>query len=662
MISGEVPTGTTLPLRHRSDIDGLRAFAIVPVLCFHAGLGLPGGFVGVDIFFVISGYLISSILLRDCANGHYSILGFYDRRIRRIFPALVAVLIATTVAALFILLPSELRSYASSLLYAVLFSSNLWFWSTTNYFGDPNIDIPLLHTWSLAVEEQFYILWPLVVMVLAKLPRRHALALVIVALVASLLLSQWLTVKSPTTAFYLLPSRAWELLIGAALALLPPADARHRRWLRWAGVLGLVLIGYAVLFFYETMLFPGFWALVPCIGTALLLYSGSAGGPAARLLSWRPLVAIGLISYSLYLWHWPILSLSQLWLGHALTLPEKLAAVAASVLLAGLSWRYVEQPFRHARERSSAAQWRTAATGLAAIAVFAALGSAMLATKGLPQRLPALALHYDEAGRSFPRGKLPGCALIDAAAPARLDKACFAAATPTPSAILWGDSHAMQLKDALATRLATRGVALRSVTKTGCGPFAGAVQLDQVGDPNPACATFNARMLADIVAHPEIREVYISGRWGKFLGPGAGGAANGYLRLHAGEPHDSTISRRAFIASVDTTVATLQRAGKTVTLIGPSPEFATSVSKCMARQAWRGHDYPACDSDLGKRPEIVAANAILRAIATARHVAYVDLLGRLCVGLRCPTGRDTTLFFRDENHLSTAGAEFALLH
>jgi peptidoglycan/LPS O-acetylase OafA/YrhL len=646
---------------HRRDIDGLRAFAIVPVVCFHAGLGLRGGFVGVDIFFVISGYLISSILFRDGAAGRASILGFYDRRIRRIFPALAVVLVATTAASLFILLPSELIGYAHSLLYAVLFSSNIWFWATTNYFGDPNIDIPLLHTWSLAVEEQFYILWPLVVLVLAKLPRRLTLAVVLAALVVSLLLSQWLTVKSPTTAFYMLPSRAWELLIGATLALLPAAGVRHRRWLGAAGVLGLALICYAVTVFYETMPFPGFAALVPCLGTALLLYAGAADGPATRLLSWRPLVAIGLISYSLYLWHWPILSLSQLWLGHALTLAEKLAAVALSVVLAGLSWRYVEQPFRHTRDRSRAAQWRTAAVGLATIAAFAAVGGGLAAANGLRQRLPALALTYDDAGRSFPNGKLPGCVLVDAAAAARLDATCFADAHPQPTAVLWGDSHALQVKDALAALLAARGgTALRSVTVNGCAPFAGAVQLDQVGDANNACAAFNDRMLATIAARPEIREVYISGRWGKFLGLASSGINNGYLRRDPHAPRNSTTSRSAFIVSVDTMVATLQRAGKTVTIIGPSPEFATSVSKCMARQAWSGHDYARCDADLGARPEIIEGNRILRAIAAARHAHYVDLLKRLCTGLHCATGRGNTLFFRDENHLTTAGARFGM--
>ncbi|MDF0490643.1 acyltransferase family protein [Sphingomonas sp. H39-1-10] len=648
-------------VRHRRrDIDGLRAFAIVPVLLFHAGLGLPGGFVGVDIFFVISGYLISSVLFRAAAARRFSILDFYDRRIRRIFPALFVVLAATTLAALVILLPSELYAYGWSLLWAVLFSSNIWFWKTTNYFGDPNIDLPLLHAWSLAVEEQFYIVWPLVVLALAKLRRRTALAVVLGALVASLLLSQWLTVKSPTSAFYLLASRSWELLVGAILVLLPPPPPGHQRALATAGIAGLALIAYAVVFFHETMLFPGFAALMPCLGAALLLYAGQADGPATRLLTWSPLVGIGLISYSLYLWHWPLLSLSQLALGHTLSAAEAAVALAASLLLAILSWRYVERPFRSVHDRDAAEQRRTAAAGIAAIAVFAGAAGILLAAQGLPQRLSPLARQYDMAAKSLAHRDLPGCGLAGPSVPADLLKRCFAAARPEPSVVLWGDSHALHIKDALADRLQARGLALRSITKNGCAPFPGATQLDQVGDPNPACAEFNNAILAAIGADPAIRHVYISGRWGKFLAPGGGGTTNGYLRLRPGEPIGRATSRHAFIASVRGTVLRLRRAGKAVTLIGPTPEFAVSVPKCMARTVWLGSDPRRCDADLATRAEIPEANTLLHALARQTGAGYIDALQRLCGGPRCAAGIGTTLFFRDENHLSAAGARHVL--
>src|SRR5438045_534304 len=337
---------------YRPDVDGLRGIAVVPVVLYHYGVpGFGGGFVGVDVFFVISGYLITELIYAEMRAGRFSIVHFYERRIRRIFPALFALLFFVTIAASVLLFPRDLRQYAKSLWATAVFGSNFSFWRQAGYF-DTAADLkPILHTWSLAVEEQFYLVWPAILFGLVYLGRAVSRWRMIVVICTILVLSLAESVRelqsAPTAAFYLLPSRMWELMLGAVLAV---ADLPRTGSLMIRNALataGLVLIAWAVCTYNADTPFPALAAVAPCLGAALLIYTGEEGGTApSRILSTGFLVFVGLISYSLYLWHWPLYVFARYYIDRPLSPPLAITLMLVSVLLGWLSYRFVEQPFR----------------------------------------------------------------------------------------------------------------------------------------------------------------------------------------------------------------------------------------------------------------------------------------------------------------------------
>ena len=364
---------------YRPDIDGLRAIAVLAVVLFHIGLApLGGGYVGVDIFFVISGYLITGIVKREMEENRFTFASFYERRARRILPALFFLLLVGFGLALWVSMPQDLANYGASGAAAVLFSSNIYFFLKTNYFDAAAEFQPLLHTWSLAVEEQFYFLFPPVLWLAIRMKRIKAVVLTILAL--SLLLSVLVSARAPSFAFYLLPTRAWELMMGAALALgmVPwPSSQRMNEGLSVAALIGL---GAAIFFFNDETVFPGIAAVLPCGAAAVLIQSGATSDSLVRrLLSNRLMVGIGLISYSLYLWHWILLAFARQALA-TLELPMiwAVGVFIGSFVMAYLSWRVVEQPFRN-KSHFSRARIFALSGGLGAI-VCGILASAYLTT------------------------------------------------------------------------------------------------------------------------------------------------------------------------------------------------------------------------------------------------------------------------------------------
>ncbi|GAA5483640.1 acyltransferase family protein [Haloferula sargassicola] len=432
-------------LVYRSDIDGLRAIAVLGVLLFHAGFGCPGGYTGVDIFFVISGFLITSHILRDLDKGSFSLVLFWEKRMRRIFPALFVVVLAVFAGSLVIHLPKDARDVAGVGLSLMLMASNVRLWLTTNYFASTAEAKPLLHTWSLSVEEQFYLFMPVVVLLLFRFRGRRLVAAAMVAGIVLSLAASVIAVRTERVAtFFLLPTRAWELLAGAVLAVVPrPKESFWRTGGAW---LGLVLVLLPLGLYGPKTLFPGLAAVPPVLGSSLLIWSGVSSGAGrlsgvGRMLSWKPLVGIGLISYSLYLWHWPLLSFI-----HYLEIWDESVMLRAAVLglsfpLAYLSYRFVETPFRRkAVFRSRRSVFVGGATAVAAITVFCGFA---LRSGGFPRRLDPSARGY-AAGMSdfkYTRSNEPGDV------PGKLLK--FGPETEDLSVLLWGDSHAMALAPAV---------------------------------------------------------------------------------------------------------------------------------------------------------------------------------------------------------------------
>ncbi len=344
-------------LTYRPEIDGLRAIAVLAVLFFHTKLGFPGGFIGVDVFFVISGFLITSLVIKDLEEGSFTLVRFWERRARRILPALLVAAVVTILAGGLLLLPLHFMDLGKSAVFLAAFIANFYYYLGTGYFAGPSEEKPLLHTWSLAVEEQFYFVIPILLLGLFRSPRlrrRRALLLVFgIGFLVSLLISiSWVT-KHPAASFFLLPSRAWELLMGSLVALLPSnAIPSNRNFREAASYLGLGGILIPCFFYDKHVLFPGVAAIPPCLGTALIIWSNGVGKTRGdltslgRLLSLRWVVFIGLISYSLYLWHWPLVAYTNYWSLKPTPLFWKWLIVLLSFILAVFSWKYVETPFR----------------------------------------------------------------------------------------------------------------------------------------------------------------------------------------------------------------------------------------------------------------------------------------------------------------------------
>ena len=528
-------------VKYRPDIDGLRALAVIPVVWFHSDLpGLPGGFTGVDTFFVISGYLITLIIHREMNSGSFRFSHFYERRFRRIAPALVTVLATSSVAAFGLLLPYELGEFARAEAAAMAMVSNIFFWRTGGYFALADYVVPLLHTWSLGVEEQFYLLFPAILFAASRIgvPRRTVAAIAAISFALSIVG----TVLSPAATFYLLPTRAWELMIGASLALgLVHVPRRVREGAGWVGVVLLIL---AVLFIASSDPFPGWRALLPAIGAALIIGSG----PQTRIggiLASAPLRYVGKISYSLYLWHWPVFVFLRHWQAAThLSVSLALGGVALSFALSAASYRYIEQP---ARKRSTRFRSVILACTAAAAAILASILLA-LTTNGLPGRLPASVVSV--ASRHFAGAPLSH-SCTDAGFATALHRCRIGPPGPT-SFIVWGDSHASAVSEGVALGLDRGGVIMSA---SACPPSGNWISPGLRGRDIAACRKLNRETLGFIDRHPAVSTVVLSAYWSQ------------YERL----------GERAFWNGIQQTIDRLRLRGKVVILLSGIPDPGSDV-------------------------------------------------------------------------------------
>src|ERR1017187_5078930 len=501
---------------HRPDIDGLRALAVLPVLLFHARLGCPGGFVGVDIFFVISGYLITSIILKELNAGTFSLIRFWERRIRRILPAFVVVVLATFVAGWFYFLPEDLAKLGKATVAQATLLSNFYFYQQwlagKNYFAPAVDPSPLQHTWSLAVEEQFYLLFPMLLVFLAR-SRGRAMTIMLVAMaIISLLLSSLGVGIFPAATFYLLPARSWELLTGALLALI-----RGRFVLNWqtreaAGLLGFCLTFYAIFSYDKYDPFPGAAAIPPCLGAALIIMSSEAQlSFVGRILAFKPFVFIGLISYSLYLWHYPLLEFLKYPYPLGPRSPRAQAlTLLVSTILAIVTWKYVETPFRKRRVFSKQPHLFTFA-GVSVLLMFL-LGMLVINGNGIPSRYSGKYFSYVVSRKHITF--LNSTSLLKAQA-GQFPMLGDVQATNQPIGLLiWGDSHAMVLTpvlDELCRRFSWRGV---QATHSLTAPVLNYVSTEAV-ELHGDSPMFN-RAVLDYIGKKHVRNVIIAAYWRRY--------------------------------------------------------------------------------------------------------------------------------------------------
>jgi peptidoglycan/LPS O-acetylase OafA/YrhL len=462
-------------MNYRPEIDGLRAVAVVPVILFHAGFGaFGGGYVGVDVFFVISGYLITSIILSEHAAGRFSLLRFYERRARRILPALFLVMAACLPFAWLWLMPSDMKDFSKSLAAVAVFASNVLFYRESGYFDAANELKPLLHTWSLAVEEQYYLLFPLLLLLALRLGRRSAVSLLAAVAAVSLGLAEWGSTRRPEATFYLLHTRLWELLIGGFVAFHFSSTTRGAdaptavgSGIREAlGIAGIALIGYAVLRYDRYTPYPSLYALVPTLGTALIILFSSGRTLVGRVLGSRLLAGIGLVSYSAYLWHQPIFAFARHRVAGEPT-PILLAGLSvAAIALAYLSWRFVERPFRN---RQVVATTVVVRAGLFGTALFLGLGLLGVVADGFRQRFPQDLYPLIEPAKSGEEYACKGGRSRKLGPSVRLCE--FGDLDSSTTLVLYGDSHARSLFTALDAALKERKIRGVRVHNAACGPI-----------------------------------------------------------------------------------------------------------------------------------------------------------------------------------------------
>ncbi|TIX26095.1 acyltransferase family protein [Mesorhizobium sp.] len=611
-------------MNYRRDIDGLRAVAVLPVVLYHFGVSaIPGGFTGVDIFFVISGYLISGSLLDDLERGQFSIGRFYWRRARRILPALTFVIVLASIAAWFILLPSDLHEFSLSAIAASTFWSNIYFWKTTNYFSIDAELRPLLHTWSLSVEEQYYIFAPILLYLIYRYASKRWLTVLLPLAVGSFALAVIATSLAPTAGFYLLPTRMWELALGAMLMLRKPPVLANRLAMDLIGLAGFALIAFGFLTISQSDPFPGYNALFPCIGTALLIYAGqdNVDGPApvaTRVLRLAPLVWVGLVSYSLYLVHWPINSFVHYLSLKAIGVPTIIAMTVTSFALAAFSWKYVEQPFR--QKRAYTAPLPIFAFSATAIALLCAGGLAGALSNGFPQRFPDFSTERIRVGDwrngvCFYEGgtRIEDWNLAD----------CTRTTGFATNVLLWGDSFAAHYVSGLEPNAQKIQANVIQYTYAGCPP-----DLTYFSYARPACTRFNERALS-IIHDANIQAVILSGRWTDYQARGFGGL-------------QKTIDR-------------LREMGVKVYTVGQSPEFIADVQK-IAFFAKREH-VGTTAWPMAMDPDINA-----RVLPFTKGADFIDPLTYLCDSAGCSYADAKTkqfLYF-DYGHFSSAGATLAI--
>jgi peptidoglycan/LPS O-acetylase OafA/YrhL len=618
--------------KYRPDIDGIRALAVLAVVIFHAKLGLSGGYAGVDVFFVISGFLITGIILRELKHGTFSFLSFWERRIRRILPALAAVTAAILAAGWFLLVPDDYRSLGRQILALVLCASNVQLYREDGYFATRSEEKPALHTWSLSVEEQFYLAAPFLLWLAFRWNRQKAIPATLATITAlSFALAVYASYRKPSAAFFLLPFRAWELGVGSLLALAP--ILRSRLLCNAASWTGLVLILATFLFYPEGIRFPGVTALPPVMGTALLIWAG-CGNPSPqplpnRLLSLRPFVWIGLISYSLYLWHWPVFAF-QKYLGFSMANPLTQALLALATLLpAWLSYRFVETPFRRksilptTRKAFAFGGITAAALVTAAVALIFSRGAefrlspeaALIARSGAPIKYRIELNPQDIPERLVPFGSPDGKTTL----------------------FVWGDSHAMALLPAIDEAAGELGIKGFAAAHSSTAPVLNYYIPSRWG-LNELAPAFNRKVLDHIASIAKTTTV-------------------GVLLVARWKGHVREASMNEFEQALQITIRELNSSQSKVFLVKEVPSFPFSPPKAMPLADLLGKPVDTYRTSLNAHRQAQASldDVFARLMPPGIEVLDPAPIFSSADGLIYPADGQGSLW-QDSHHLSTHGS------
>ncbi|MGY4491788.1 acyltransferase family protein [Pseudomonas sp. TE3610] len=630
-------------LGYRRDIDGLRALAVSMVVLFHYGIpGFTGGFVGVDVFFIISGYLITSIIWRQREAGQFSFIDFWTRRARRILPALFTVMACCLALGWWLLTPDEYVQLGRSVLYQAMFASNILFRSQDGYFETASDLKPLLHTWSLSVEEQFYIVFPLLLGLLIRFSRHWRWWLLALALL-SLALSIRAVDRHPAAAFFLLHMRAWELLAGGLLAVLPTGRRVMANWIcQAASLVGLAMLALATFTYDQSTAFPGLAALLPVLGTLAIIWaSGQQPTWVGRLLGSKVLVGIGLISYSWYLWHWPVHVFARYAAVDGLTGGQVFVLLVLSLLLAYVSWRWVEQPFR--RMGSGQAPRKVLACALGALLMLGFVGKGLVVFDGVPTRLSDQALRYADAAH-WNDGQMQCMSDKKTARP----MCTFGPPTAnTPSILVWGDSHAAGLEPALRMAARAHGQAASLASRSGCIPVPAL-------EAQSACRHFNERTLEHASAK-EVTDVVIAARWSLYLYGDERGDDTQVIRAPGSRAVDSVYAEKQLQSHLQALVTRLRAGGRRVWLVKEAPLQKHRVPHQLSRLAMLGR---AADGQGRPLADHLARQAFIdrlfRQMAEADpQVKVIDPTPALCAeGGICRMEAGGESLYMDDNHYS----------
>lgn len=632
--------------KYRPDIDGLRALAVLPVILFHAKIpGFSGGYVGVDIFFVISGYLITSILLRDLENQRFSIATFYERRIRRIFPALFAVLLFSTLIAAALFAPSDFAAFGKGLISVTAFVSNFVLLrgpEAAGYFDRAADWKPFLHAWSLAIEEQFYLFFPIALFMAFRWFRHRLVAALVGASLLSFAANILLTKYRPAMAFYMLPPRAWELLLGSLLAARAIPHVTRRSWREAAGILGLVMIVGSVAAFSNDTVFPGFAALLPCLGATLVIYSGESGDCfSKRVLSSGILVLFGVISYSLYLWHWPLIVFGRFFVSAELDGPQTAVVLALSFVFAMLSFVFVESPFRSKRfTRHQMFQFAAVA-----MTITVAAGVSIQLTEGVPGRFDAATRQL--VLRNFERQSdyQDVCTNYKVNVQRWADvNVCSMGPEASHKIFFWGDSHVQQLYPAV-NELYKHGdlasLSVRFAVANGCPPTE---HMNNTGN-GYHCDSF-ASVAMRRAAEPDIDTVFIAFNTDWTVHPELCDSVEGRC---IGDTLPTSDAAKHVFAELDSHIKKLKTLGKKIVLSLPFPMYNKSIPKMQVHNALFSR------FGLGDVASDITLPSIRRQMEEIahRHGAVVfDPRRSLCPDNRCLTDIEGVSIYKDDHHIA----------